>query len=243
MAETGWTGVPPEAEAPSMPLTEMLLRNRERGAGDTLALAQARSRAQEARSARDAAANARDPDSYAVNLVNRGYAPGLLSELSGRLADTEAELAGEQEKLEKSRKQQERIHRDHAAGKITAFDIARMHATLDDGDAGKVERLQRRRDNLRQQISEAAGMAASPEQRLPADPVEAAVNRAATAGHQLFLEATRARWAEAQGTPRAPRAPRPFPDSISRSGAECAGPDCPVCTAYRALEAERAVIR
>src|SRR5947209_4580079 len=98
MTTTGWTG---EGAGPAMPVTEMLLAQRQRGPGDTLAIALGRSRADEARQARDEAAGARDPDEVAAGLINRGYLPGTMNQLGQRLADVEAELADEYAKIER----------------------------------------------------------------------------------------------------------------------------------------------
>lgn len=202
MSQTGWTGEP--ADAAPMPLTELLTRQHERGPGDALEMAAARSRAADARQALDEAAGARDPDEVAAAMVSRGYAPGLVTELSQRLADTEAQLSGENDKIAAGRRRQEWIARDHQAGSITAFDIARMQ-DFDEGDPGIVQRLERRRDSLRSQITEAQAAIAPPQQR-QADPLAAATSRA----NQAFRETTRAKLAAAeQGLP-VTSAPRPF---------------------------------
>jgi hypothetical protein len=219
--KTGWTNEPPDTEGPAaLPVTSMLLGNRERGPGDTLAIAAARSAAADARQAREEAAAVRDPDDFASTLVNRGYSPGTTAGLSQRYADTIAELQAEREKIERSRRRQERIRRDHAAGRITAFDIARMQ-DFDEGDEGQVARLERRAASLERQLADAAAMIGPRQQ--PADPLEAASRHA----HDVFVQATRAKMA---GRP----APRPF-GSISR-GAAVRGeqPPCEACAAVGA---------
>ena len=236
MVTTGWIGEEPDAAGPAMPVTNMLLANRERRAGP-LETALARSRAEDAREARDAAASAPDPDERAANLLSRGYAPGLASQLVQRLGDTMAEIEAENAKIERGKRRQEHLHRAHAAGQITAWDIVRGQ-DFDEGDPGRVEMLERRADDLRRQIKDAQAAIAPPERRTP-DPLEAASRHA----HQVFVEATRARMAEAQsGTVRpAPRERPPF-GSVSRGrSAEHTGPDCRVCAAARERDAARAL--
>jgi hypothetical protein len=229
MVTTGWVGEEPDG-GPGLPVTEMLLARREHRAGP-LETALARSRAAEIREAREEAAAAPDPDERAAGLVARGYSPGLASQLAQRLGDTMAEIEAEQEKIEKSARRQERIARDHAAGKISAFDIARMQASNDEGDPAAVERLQRRADSLRRQIGQAQAVIAPPAQR-DLDPVEAAASRA----HRAFVETTRALWAEAQ-TGAARQAPRPF-----AGGVAVRGEMCPECAAIGASAAESFLI-
>lgn len=69
----------------------------ERQPGNALARAQAQARAEDAREA----AAAPDPDERAAGPVARGYLPGQISQLSGRLAETEAALADEEAKIER----------------------------------------------------------------------------------------------------------------------------------------------
>ena len=90
MGVTGWLGGAPD-EVPPMPVTEMMLARQQHRAGP-LETALAGSAASDIREAREAAANAPDPDERAANFVARGYQPGLLYELSQRLGDTTAEL-------------------------------------------------------------------------------------------------------------------------------------------------------
>lgn len=97
MIETGWTGEGPEHAAPAMPLTALLMSNRGSGSRGTHWRAQAQARAEDAREA----AAAPDPDERAAGPVARGYLPGQISQLSGRLAETEAALADEEAKIER----------------------------------------------------------------------------------------------------------------------------------------------
>jgi hypothetical protein len=233
MVATGWIGEEPEAAGPAMPVTNMLLANRERRAGP-LETALARSRATEAREAREAAAFAPDPDERAANLVARGYSPGMLNDLAQRLGDTVAELEAEREKVSRGARRQEIAGREHAAGRADVWQMQRM-LDGDFGDQATVERLERRADGLRRQIAEAQEMIAPP-QRRDLDPVEAA----SRAAHEVFREVTRARWAEVQGGSR-PRRERPPFGSVSRGrSTEHTGPDCWVCAAARERDAARA---
>jgi hypothetical protein len=131
MGVTGWLGEAPD-EVPPMPVTEMMLARQQRRAGP-LETALARSAANDIREAREAAANAPDPDERAANLVSRGYTPGLASQLAQRLGDTMAEIEAENAKIEKGKRRQEHLHRAHAAGQITAWDIVRGQ-DFDEGD-------------------------------------------------------------------------------------------------------------
>jgi len=214
MGVTGWLGEAPD-EFPAMPVTQMMLARQQHRAGP-LETALARSRANEIREAREAAANAPDPDERAANLVARGYSPGLLNDLSQRLGDTVAELEAEREKLEKGARRQEIAAREHAAGRADVWQMQRM-LDGDFGDQATVERLERRAESLRRQIAEAQEMIAPPQQR-QTDPLEAASRHA----HQVFVEATRARMAEAQEQSRCRPEPRPF---AGRGAATDAEPD------------------
>jgi hypothetical protein len=202
MVATGWISEEPDAAGPALPVTQMMLARQQRRAGP-LETALARSRANEIREAREAAANAPDPDERAANLVARGYSPGLLNDLSQRLGDTVAELEAEREKIEKGARRQEIAAREHAAGRADVWQMQRM-LDGDFGDQAAVERLERRADGLRRQIAEAQEMIAPPQLR-ESDGVEAASRHA----HQVFVEATRARMAEAREQARRPE-PRPF---------------------------------
>jgi hypothetical protein len=227
MVTTGWIGEEPGA-GPALPVTNLMLSMRQRGPGDVLEAARARSRADEAREAREEAAAARDPDEHAAVLVTRGYSPGLISQLSQRLADTAAELADENDKLEKAARRQKWAMREHAAGRV---DVFRMQAMMDgdDGDEAQVRLLERRAESLRRQMAEAQEMIAPP-QRRDLDGVEAASRHA----HQVFAEVTRARMAEA----RRPE-PRPFGSASRGAGTEHTGPDCWVCAEARRRDAAR----
>jgi hypothetical protein len=231
MVATGWISEEPGA-GPALPVTNLMLSMRQRGPGDALEAARARSRADEAREAREEAAAARDPDEHAVNLVTRGYAPGMISQLSRQIADTEAELADEEAKLEKAARRQEWAMREHAAGRV---DVFRMQAMMDgdDGDEGRVRLLERRAESLRRQMAEAQQMMAPP-QRRDLGGVEAASRHA----HQVFAEVTRSRLAEAEA--RRPER-RPFASASRGAGrsTEHTGPDCRVCAEGRRAEAAR----
>jgi hypothetical protein len=122
MTATGWIG---EDDGPAMPVTSMLLGMRQRGPGDTFAAARFRADAADAREARAAAANAPDPDERAANLVAAGYAPGAMFGLSQQLADTNAELESEREKIARGERRAEHVRRDLAAGRVGALDAAR----------------------------------------------------------------------------------------------------------------------
>jgi hypothetical protein len=128
MTATGWVGEGPD-DGPGLPLTEMLLGRREHRAGP-LEIALARSRATEAREARDAAAFAPDPDERAAGLVARGLAPGMISDLALRLGDVMGQIEAENVKIEKGKRRQEHLHRAHAAGQITAWDVARGRTSM-----------------------------------------------------------------------------------------------------------------
>lgn len=208
--QTGWTGEPPDAPAAGGFAGFLQSMRAEPGPVDPL---------ERARLAADRPDEPYDADERAANLLASGYRPGHLSDLAQRYADTMTELAGERDKFEVSRRRQERIARDHAAGRITAFDIARMEGDAgDEGDAGRVRQLERRAENLRGQLADASAMV-SPQQRSP-DPLEAAAQRA----HRAFAETTRAMMADAEaGALR--REPRPFASGgvAVRTEVFCAG--------------------
>jgi hypothetical protein len=228
MGVTGWLGEAPD-EVPPMPVTQMMLARQQRRAGP-LETALARSAASDIREAREAAASAPDPDERAANLIARGYTPGLASQLAQRLGDTMAGIEAENAKIEQGKRRQEHLHRAHAAGQITAWDIVRGQ-DFDEGDPGRVAQLERRAESLKRQMADAQEIMAPP-QRRDLDGVEAASRHA----HQVFAEVTRARMAEA----RRPE-PRPFA-SVSRGAGgstEHTGPDCPVCAEGRRAEAAR----
>jgi len=196
MGVTGWLGEAPD-EIPPMPLTQLALARQERRAGP-LETALARSRANDIREAREAAANAPDPDERAANFVARGYTPGLLQHLAQRLGDTTAEIEAENEKIEKGKRRAEHVMRMQANGQIRAWDVPA--ALGDEGDPGRVAQLERQAESLRRQIGEAQAMISPPPQR-DLDPVE----QASRAAHAAFVEVTRARLAEAQARAPAPR--------------------------------------
>jgi hypothetical protein len=242
MTTTGWIGEEPEAAAPAMPVTEMLLARRERRAGP-LETALARSRAEDLVQARDEAAAAPDPDERASGLVARGYLPGRISQLSMRLADTEAEIATEEDKIERAARRAERMHREHEAGRIGAFDIMRALGDSDEGDQATVDRLRRRADSLRRQIAEASEIMVPPEAR-----AQNAVEEAASRAQRILAEVTAQRRADDEADARAraqlkaERAAfrrgerRPFG---AGDGTEHTGPDCQVCAEARRIEAAR----
>jgi len=168
-------------------------------------------------------AEAPDLDEKAANMMARGYAPGQLSHLSSRLAETQAELQAEREKIERNQRRQERIQRDHQAGRITVADIMRMD--LDEGDPGRVAQLERRAASLQRQLQDVSAVIAPSREQL-ADPLEQASRHA----HREFVEATRPMMADAQAGRPAPRARRPF-GSISRGdGIAVRSEQCVHCT-------------
>jgi hypothetical protein len=233
VTRTGWTGEPPEGSAPAMPLTERLLGMR--GEPDVLGTSLARPRAAEARQVREEAAAAPDPDERAANLVIRGYAPGMISQLSQRLADTVAEIAAEEDKIEKAAKRAERTRRMHERGQIDAAGVAQRWRDTDEGDSRTVARLTRRAESLRRQIAEASEVIAPRAQR-PADPFEQAAQRA----HAAFAESVREKMAAAEaGRPGS----RPFA-SVSRGVGDghFDVPECGDCVAVGATAEESLLI-
>ena len=194
MTATGWTGEPADEPAAGGISGFLLSMRAEPGPVDPL---------ERARLAPDKPDVPFDADEHAANLLARRYAPGQLTDLALRLADTEAELAAERDKLEKGRRRAEHVRRAHQAGQIRAWDIP--EALGDEGDAHRAAQLERRAGRLREQMAEAAQMISPPEQRQP-DQVQAAVQRAARA-HREFAEATRSAMAGTQA--RRPE-PRPF---------------------------------
>lgn len=230
MIMPGWLGNDePDDGAPALPVTNMLVGMKQRHPGDVLALTMARSRGAEAREARDEAAAVRDPDEIAAALVQRGYLPGQISQLSMRLGDTMAELADEEAKIEKAARRAERTRQMHERGQISAFDIGARMADTDEGDEGRVRQLQRRAESLRRQIGEASEAISPPHQREP-DGVEAAASRA----RALLAEVTRSQAPARQ-------APPPFGSASRFAGrsTEHTGGDCWVCAEGRRLEAAR----
>jgi hypothetical protein len=214
MTTSGWTGDPPDAEGPAA--AGGFAGFIESMRGDPADRPDPLTRA---RMAADKPGDPYDNDERAANLMGRGYAAGHVSDLAQRYTDTMSELATVQEANEAARKRQERIAREHAAGRITAFDIMRMDTA--EPDTAREQQLGRRAESLRQQIEGASAMIAPPQAR-DADPYEAA-NRAA---HELFRATTRQRMAEAQS--RRPAA-RPF-GSASRGGVAARSETrCPRC--------------
>lgn len=189
MTRTGWTGEPP-AEAPPMPLTSLLMANRERGPGDALEAARARGQATEARQARDEAARAIDPDDYAAALIGRGYLPGAASELSMKLADIESDLESEREKIERGARRHEIAMREHAAGRMDAMAVQRM-LDGDFGDAHRAEQLERRAERLHRQLQETAQLMVPPEAR-----ARNAVEEASSRARRILAEVTSQRQAD-----------------------------------------------
>lgn len=223
MTATGWGGE--DAEAPAMPLSAQLMANRERGPGDALAIAAARGRAVEARELRDEAAAATDPDERAANLIGRGMTPGMITDVGQRLADAEGELAAEREKIAKGERVNARIRGMLERGQIGGLDASRM-LDGDFGDLARAEKLERRAQGLRQQLA-AAQMMIAPQREQAADPLEAASRHA----HDVFVEVTRQRMADAQARRQAPRQARPPFGSASRAGVAVRSEQCVYCTA------------
>jgi hypothetical protein len=175
MTRTGWIGEEPD-EAPGLPGANFILGMRA-APGERL---DPLTRARLASDKPDA--DPFDPDEKAMNLLARGYSPGMLRSLSEQLGDTTAELEAEREKIEKGKRRQEIAAQAHAAGRV---DVFRMQAMLDGdfGDEGRVGLLERRAQSLRQRIGEAQDMIAPP-QRRDLDPVESA----SRAAHLMFRE-------------------------------------------------------
>jgi hypothetical protein len=212
-----------------MPTTTFLLANRaDPGQGCTLGEVLARA----GRAPDRDGPEAQDPDDRMAGLLTRGYSPGLISQLSMRLADAEAELQAERGKLEAGVRRAEYVRRAHEAGRITAWQV--MEQLGDEGDEGRVAQLERRAASLRQQIGAASEAITPPERRDP-DPLEAAAQRA----HDLFAEVTRAKVAELEAGVRHSE-PRPFASAGLSAADECTGPDCPLCQWGHRQDAARA---
>jgi hypothetical protein len=164
-------------------------------------------------------------------LLARRYQPGELSGLSRQLQEAEAGLAAVEEQNERAHRRQERVARMHAAGKITAFDIANMQ-DLDEPDGGRAQQLARRCDRLRAQIAGAS------ERITPAPVVEDVFTSARRAAHEAYRAATWEAVTASRGEDAStPRAPRPF------AGPGAAGaPDCAECAAAGATRSESAQI-
>ena len=243
--KTGWITEEPD-EGPSLPVTELLLRNREPVPGGVVETALARSRAADLRQARDEAARAVDPDERAAGLIARGLMPGQISQLSQRLADTQEQLAAEEDKIEKAARRAERTQRMHERGQIDALGIAQRWRDTDEGDPATVERLRRRAASLWRQITEAQALAAGPEAR-----ARSAVEESSARARQILAEVTAQRAADdaaesaarsqikrERGVFYAARDGRLFGDA--GDGTEHTGPDCQVCAAAAERDAARA---
>ncbi len=166
-----------------------------------------------------------DPDDRISALLARGYSPGLTGRLSQQLGDTLAELETEQAKLAVTARRQEQVRRMHEAGRIDAFEVMRQLHGGDpaaEGDEGRVRQLEHQAADLRAQLADAAERVAPAPQR-DLDPVEAAVSRASSAGHQMFVEATRSAMAAAGQRPAQPE-PRPFGESGGGEAGEVTAP-------------------
>jgi hypothetical protein len=223
----GWSEPgPDDEEGPAQPGFAAFLSAHRQDRGEGRTLGQVLARAMRP----DKPDEPPDLDEKAANMLARGYAPGAMSTLAARLAETQGELQAEREKLEADAKWNERVQRAHANGQMSATDIARSWAAREDGDPGRVAQLERRAASLRRQLADAAAVI-SPRER-PADPIEAASRHA----HREFVAATRAKMAAAAaGRP----APRPFA-SASPAGfavrSEAAA--CEACTAIGATPEE-----
>lgn len=201
MTRTGWTPEAPAAAA--MPVTEHLLRNRERAPGDALAMAEARSRAADARQAREDAEAIRDPDEAGAAMVNRGYSPGMLSSLMAKRADKTAELETEQAKIEKGERVTARVRGMLERGQIGAME-AHQAMSGDFGDASRAEKLEEQIARLDQRIAEAGAMIAPPHEQRQPDAVESATR----AAHDEFRRVTAEMMAGKRPVPA--RGRRPF---------------------------------
>lgn len=219
MTNIGWTGEGPD-RAPAMPLTKALLANGRGESQSQLERAQARARADEAREALEAEANAPDLDERAANLIARGVNAGLISDLSARLGDAQNELADELDKIERGERRAAQVRRMHEQGQVGAIEASKM-LDGDFGEATRAAKLKKRVENLEGQLRDASALATTREP----DPLEAAASRA----HSAFVEETRARMAAAeQGRPVV----RPFGSrDLARSFADgtASGSDCDEC--------------
>jgi chromosome segregation ATPase len=100
----------------------------------------------------------------------------MISHLSHRLADASAELEEERGKVEKGERRMEQVRGMLERGQIGGLDAAeRMDG--DFGDPNRVEQLERRCENLRAQLREAAKVMVPAEDRA-ANAVEEATQRA-----------------------------------------------------------------
>jgi hypothetical protein len=229
---TGWLT---EDERPAMPVTQMLLTGSRGGPvpGGVLGTALARSQGAEAREARELAAAAPDPDERAAGLIARGYLPGQFPALGLQLADTEAELAAERDKIERGQRRAARVQRDYEAGRLSPWDIARMD--FDEGDPARAERLERKAERQRQQLAGLAE-AVTPPQVREQDAVEQAAARARriledvqAQGREQDAEAQRARAQMTADRAAFYAARGRLPFASRGAAAECPGPGCETC--------------
>jgi hypothetical protein len=167
-----------------------------------------------------------DAEERALNLLARHYAPGQLLALAERLGDVQAQLDEEEAKIARAGRRQERIRRDHEAGRIRVADLVRLQ-DLDEGDPDKVKKLAQRAESLRRQMQAASALVVPQQGRPAQDPLEATTARA----HREFVDALRAKVdeaaAEAWNRPIALRRPKEDGPCI-----------CPACTGH--AEAGRA---
>jgi hypothetical protein len=209
MGITGWIAEEPDA-APALPATNFILSQRAAPAGPaTLDQAVNRVLSRAERPGRyDAGPEPEDPDERAANLLMRGYAPGLVNELSQRLGDVQAALEAEKEKISQGTRRAARIHRAHEAGRLDAFAVMRA-MDFDEGDEGRVRLLERRAESLRHQIDDAM-QAVSPPERPAPGPVEAAAQRAQQILAQVTEELRLKDQADAQARAQLERERREF---------------------------------
>jgi hypothetical protein len=224
MVTTGWTGEEPEETHPAGFAGFAGFIAAMRGDPEDRPSALARALA-----APDRPDPVYDDDDRQAALLTRGYRPGLIQELAGRLGDCQAELQAEVEKIGKGKRRAEHVRRAFEAGQVRALDI--QAALGDEGDPDRVAFLERRAASLQRQMTDATDAMSPPERRTP-DPLEAAASRA----HAAFAEVTRARMAGAQT--RRPE-PRPFGSASRGAGrsTEHTGPHCWVCAEGRRMEA------
>jgi hypothetical protein len=225
-----------------MPLTALMMANRERGAGDTLALALARSEGADARAAQNARRDARDPDETAAAMVSRGYLPGATSDLAQRIQDAESALAGARKKREDHEKAIQRYSALRDKGQISVLDAVQRMDAAEGPDEAEISRLEKNLERLQRSQAQAQAAIAGPV-RGPEDPLEAATRRA----HDVLREVTRAKMEQAAaGLPLT--GPRPFAGSFASHGSavdaeavlRCPGAGCQTCAEGRQREAARA---
>ncbi len=180
-----------------------------------------------------------DPDEKIANLLARGYTPGLTTRLSQQLGEVEGELEAEREKLTAGERRMAHIRRAHEAGRLNPWQMMEQLGG-DFGDADRVRQLEHQAQSLRGQLADAAAVVA-PQPQCDLDPVEGALSRARSAGHEAFREATRAAMAAAGQRPARQPEPRPFESGDGEAGeVTAAGPEitrsagscCGYCTEY-----------